>query len=143
MYTNVRTPCQVLLVEWCQPLEKEINFGKRMIRPTPALNTTHYKSKEKYESRLPRMMSHIQEIFRRLNIIQRNPSFGQCPICLEDMYSAARITDCAHIYHAHCLRKCLRVIGDSCPLCRNPILDSLMPCVEEQDIALQYFETPV
>ena len=122
MYTNIRVPYEVLLDEWCRPLEIELNFANKMKRPT----TTNHKTEEKF----------VQKLFNRIKFLKSNPNFGQCPICLEEMSSAARITDCAHIFHAHCLRKSLELVGDSCPMCRNPILDGLVK--EEQDI--QYYE---
>lgn len=41
---------------------------------------------------------------------------SECPVCLESMW-VSRITPCGHIFHSHCLRKCLKV-NQSCPCCR-------------------------
>ena len=125
MYTNIRVPFEGLQEDWCQPLEREINFASKMKKPK---SITKIKGQDKFTglSGLQSLMEHARWICTRLNIFKCTSSFGQCPICLEDMYSAARTTDCAHIFHSHCLRKSLEVIGDSCPMCRNPILDSLL-----------------
>ena len=127
MYTNIRVPFESLQEEWCQPLEREMNFASRMKKPKPNLSTNiTFKTQDVEKSRLQRITSYTLGIFERLRPFKVPLNFGQCPICLEDMHSAARITHCAHIFHAHCLRKSLEIIGDSCPMCRNPILDSLL-----------------
>ena len=80
---------------------------------------------------LPSFCSYLQQVFTYY--FPPQVSFGQCPICLEDMWSAARITACAHIFHAHCLRKSLEVVGDACPMCRKPILANLYHEEQEMD----------
>ncbi|XP_075231431.1 uncharacterized protein LOC142330193 isoform X2 [Lycorma delicatula] len=45
-----------------------------------------------------------------------------CPICLDNMRPlSARITPCSHIFHAHCLRKCIKQFKQ-CPLCKHNLL---------------------
>ncbi|KOB75407.1 TRC8-like protein [Operophtera brumata] len=41
-----------------------------------------------------------------------------CAVCLGSMKSA-RVTPCAHLFHADCLRRCLAT-SDRCPLCVRP-----------------------
>lgn len=41
-----------------------------------------------------------------------------CAVCLGSM-KAARVTPCAHYFHADCLRRCL-VASDRCPICVRP-----------------------
>lgn len=41
-----------------------------------------------------------------------------CAVCLGTMKSA-RVTPCAHFFHADCLRKCLAT-SDRCPICVRP-----------------------
>ena len=47
----------------------------------------------------------------------------QCPICLEMTCSPA-VTRCRHAFHSSCLKKCLEIGGESCPMCRQPIFSS-------------------
>ena len=135
MYTNVRVPYETLVEDWLRLLESEINFASRMKKPSAVMNATEDKLEEKFETKscvsLSKFYFYVSKIFEWLHIVKNKPNFGQCPICLELMYSAARMTDCAHIFHAHCLRKSLEVVGDSCPMCRNPVLDSLNQDDEE------------
>jgi len=44
-----------------------------------------------------------------------------CPVCLDRMNGrASRATKCGHVFHSHCLRRCLSV-SKTCPCCRAPI----------------------
>ena len=131
MYTNIRVLFEYLYEDWCQPLERELNFASNMKRPKRSNNP------ERFESYRQEILHYIRIILTKASIIKENVCFGQCPICLEDMYSAARTTECSHIFHAHCLRKSLELIGDSCPMCRKPILDSLIGKEDVNDL-LQY-----
>ncbi|KAK1118474.1 hypothetical protein K0M31_015172 [Melipona bicolor] len=40
-----------------------------------------------------------------------------CPVCLCDMIRA-RVTPCYHLFHADCLRQCLKT-NDTCPMCKR------------------------
>ncbi|XP_033348012.1 ERAD-associated E3 ubiquitin-protein ligase HRD1B-like isoform X1 [Bombus vosnesenskii] len=42
-----------------------------------------------------------------------------CPVCLCDMISA-RITPCYHLFHASCLRRCLKT-NNTCPMCKREL----------------------
>ena len=137
MYTNIRIPFEAVHEEWCRPLERELNFASKMKKPM--LQFHRYNFKEAPETNLQRIGSYVQSFLRRLTGLKGNPCFGQCPICLEEMYSASRITDCSHTFHAHCLRKSLEIIGDSCPMCRKPILDSLLGEEEIQSSEFAYW----
>lgn len=44
-----------------------------------------------------------------------------CPICLQTL-ERARVTKCAHLFHAECLRKCCKVTN-LCPLCKTKLRD--------------------
>ena len=137
MYTNIRIPFEACQEEWCHPLERELNFASKMKKPMLQFHTLNLK--ETTESILHRIGGYTQSFSKRLIGFKGNPCFGQCPICLEGMYSAARITDCSHTFHAHCLRKSLEIIGDSCPMCRKPILDSLLGEEEIQSSEFAYW----
>ncbi|XP_017784189.1 PREDICTED: E3 ubiquitin-protein ligase RNF139-like [Nicrophorus vespilloides] len=43
-----------------------------------------------------------------------------CAVCLERM-SKARITPCSHLFHPHCLKRCLQS-SMTCPLCKKDFL---------------------
>jgi len=43
-----------------------------------------------------------------------------CPVCLDEMH-VARITNCGHVFHSHCLRQCL-LRSPTCPCCRAKIM---------------------
>ena len=46
-----------------------------------------------------------------------------CSICFGDLFSAAKITVCQHLFHAACLKKWL-YLQDNCPMChRNMFAD--------------------
>ena len=140
MFTNIRVPFDTLQEEWCKPLEKELNFAGRMKKPAMSLRrcSEHHDSDEGRKSRVIMIISYMKRFLVKIKLMHSNHRYGQCPICLEDMFSAARVTGCSHIFHAHCLRKSLEIIGDTCPMCRNPIMDSLMEKQENEDI--QYSE---
>ena len=124
MYTNIRIPFEAVHEEWCRPLERELNFASKMKKPE--INVQAINSKDNSKLNLEKIFLFIPNFLGQLIPLKGNPCFGQCPICLEGMYSAARITNCSHTFHSHCLRKSLEIIGDSCPMCRKPILDSLL-----------------
>lgn len=42
-----------------------------------------------------------------------------CAVCLCDMFKA-RITPCCHLFHADCLRQCLKT-GNICPVCKREL----------------------
>ncbi|XP_034177547.1 uncharacterized protein LOC117602992 [Osmia lignaria lignaria] len=42
-----------------------------------------------------------------------------CAVCLCNM-TKARITPCSHLFHADCLRRCLKT-GDTCPICKRQL----------------------
>lgn len=42
-----------------------------------------------------------------------------CAVCLCDMFKA-RITPCCHLFHADCLRQCLKT-GNICPICKREL----------------------
>lgn len=124
MYTNIRIPFEALQEKYCNPLERELNFANKMNRPSIQSQETNLK--ENYKSNSGNIFLCIFNFVGRLITFKNSPCYGQCPICLEGMHTAARITECSHTFHAHCLRKSLEIIGDSCPMCRKPILDSLL-----------------
>ena len=124
MYTNIRIPFEALQEKWCNPLERELNFANKMKKPYVQCEETNLKENSK--SCKDNIFSCAFNFFGRLLNFKNSPCFGQCPICLEGMHTAARITECSHTFHAHCLRKSLEIIGDSCPMCRKPVLDSLL-----------------
>ena len=137
MYTNIRIPFESLQEEWCNPLERELNFASRMKKPSIQFQENN--KKENSKAYLANIISFPLKLMAKLLYLNNNPCFGQCPVCLEGMYSAARITDCSHTFHAHCLRKSLEVIGDSCPMCRKPVLDSLLGEEEIQNSEFSYW----
>lgn len=42
-----------------------------------------------------------------------------CPVCLSAM-TKARVTPCHHLFHADCLRQCLKT-SDTCPMCKREL----------------------
>lgn len=45
---------------------------------------------------------------------------GQCPVCMEDMYSrGSRTLDCQHTFHTRCLDR-WKQRARTCPVCRTP-----------------------
>ena len=42
-----------------------------------------------------------------------------CAVCLCNM-TKARITPCSHLFHADCLRRCLKTV-DTCPICKRQL----------------------
>ena len=124
MYTNIRIPFEALQEKYCNPLERELNFANKMKKPS--IQSQEINLKENYKSNCGNIFSCIVNFAGRLVSFKNSRCYGQCPICLEEMHTAARITECSHTFHAHCLRKSLEIIGDSCPMCRKPVLDSLL-----------------
>jgi len=62
------------------------------------------------------------QAFREPTKAELSEGGQQCPVCL-DVMLVARITPCGHIFHSHCLRKCLS-ISNSCPYCRAPLVST-------------------
>ncbi|XP_045502678.1 uncharacterized protein LOC123699707 [Colias croceus] len=56
--------------------------------------------------------------FRRATVEELSTLEDVCAVCLGAMKSA-RVTPCAHFFHADCLRKCLAA-SDRCPICVRP-----------------------
>ncbi|XP_013192122.1 uncharacterized protein LOC106136198 isoform X1 [Amyelois transitella] len=56
--------------------------------------------------------------FRRATSEELSTLEDVCAVCLGNMRSA-RVTPCAHFFHADCLRKCLAA-SDRCPICVRP-----------------------
>lgn len=42
-----------------------------------------------------------------------------CAVCLCSM-TKARVTPCSHLFHADCLRRCLKTV-DTCPMCKRQL----------------------
>lgn len=42
-----------------------------------------------------------------------------CAVCLSPM-NRARVTPCQHLFHASCLRECLKT-SDACPICKREL----------------------
>lgn len=47
---------------------------------------------------------------------------GQCPICIEEVYTRPVATPCNHVYCAECLVNWLKTT-DHCPMCRRELFD--------------------
>ncbi|RZF41779.1 hypothetical protein LSTR_LSTR012296 [Laodelphax striatellus] len=75
----------------------------------------------------------VEDCWRPLNMHRLNPSvypvatrfdlkrIGEqcCAICLDSMRPlSSRVTPCNHVFHAHCLRKCIKQFRH-CPLCKH------------------------
>ncbi|CAF1452674.1 unnamed protein product [Adineta ricciae] len=70
--------------------------------------------------------------------------YGECSICLEDMWSTDSVfTKCHHIFHETCINRWLNDGRNICPLCgttvdsRNTFLTSLLfdwECIEETEV---------
>jgi hypothetical protein len=70
--------------------------------------------------------------------------YGQCPICLEDMWNIDSVfTTCHHIYHEKCINEWLNNKTNDCPICRtildkkHAFLTSLYfdwECIEDSEI---------
>lgn len=58
--------------------------------------------------------------FRRATMEELETLEDVCAVCLGTMKSA-RVTPCAHFFHADCLRKCLAT-SDRCPICVRPYI---------------------
>lgn len=58
--------------------------------------------------------------FRRATTEELATLEDVCAVCLGSMKSA-RVTPCAHFFHADCLRKCLAT-SDRCPICVRPYI---------------------
>ncbi|XP_026760560.2 uncharacterized protein LOC113519628 [Galleria mellonella] len=58
--------------------------------------------------------------FRRATAEELATLEDVCAVCLGSMRSA-RVTPCAHFFHADCLRKCLAA-SDRCPICVRPYI---------------------
>ncbi|CAB3246155.1 unnamed protein product [Arctia plantaginis] len=58
--------------------------------------------------------------FRRATVEELETLEDVCAVCLGTMKSA-RVTPCAHFFHADCLRKCLAT-SDRCPICVRPYI---------------------
>lgn len=43
-----------------------------------------------------------------------------CAVCLSSM-KQARVTPCQHLFHASCLRQCLKARDNFCPMCQQPL----------------------
>ncbi|KAL4703268.1 hypothetical protein ACJJTC_009243 [Scirpophaga incertulas] len=56
--------------------------------------------------------------FRRATAEELSMLEDVCAVCLGNM-SSARVTPCAHFFHADCLRRCLTT-SDRCPICVRP-----------------------
>ncbi|CAG4931676.1 unnamed protein product [Parnassius apollo] len=56
--------------------------------------------------------------FRRATPEELSTLEDVCAVCLGSMKSA-RVTPCAHFFHADCLRRCLAT-SDRCPICMRP-----------------------
>lgn len=56
--------------------------------------------------------------FRRATTEELSTLEDVCAVCLGTM-KAARVTPCAHFFHADCLRRCLST-SDRCPICVRP-----------------------
>lgn len=57
---------------------------------------------------------------RRFGMASKKECLRQetCVVCLEDL-TCGRITNCGHVYHAHCLRSLLNTNNMECPLCKR------------------------
>lgn len=58
--------------------------------------------------------------FRRATPDELSTLEDVCAVCLGTMKSA-RVTPCAHFFHADCLRRCLAA-SDRCPICVRPYI---------------------
>lgn len=58
--------------------------------------------------------------FRRATAAELSTLEDVCAVCLGVMRSA-RVTPCAHFFHADCLRRCLAA-SDRCPICIRPYI---------------------
>lgn len=58
--------------------------------------------------------------FRRATSLELSSLEDVCAVCLGAM-RAARVTPCAHYFHADCLRRCLAA-SDRCPICVRPYI---------------------
>ena len=59
----------------------------------------------------------IQPIQHEIKV-QKN--FGECLICLEDMYDELKATSCGHVFHKKCILAWLN-ISNNCPTCSHNI----------------------
>ena len=78
--------------------------SRELISSNLALALTEWKSMAKFEK------ASRQELQRHDDV---------CPVCLSRMNSA-RKTQCGHLFHGHCLRRCLKQ-RSCCPLCLQSV----------------------
>ena len=84
------------------------------------------------ESEFMASLPNITRIIRKKQVNESQPSYAECPICLQDVErhdhfncflglgSAIQTRKCKHDFHVICLRKWL-LITENCPLCRAPL----------------------
>ncbi|XP_017755248.1 PREDICTED: uncharacterized protein LOC108547306 [Eufriesea mexicana] len=61
----------------------------------------------------------ILKRYRRATLEEIKQFDDVCAVCLCDM-TRARITPCYHLFHAGCLRQCLKT-NDTCPICKREL----------------------
>ncbi|CAF1267618.1 unnamed protein product [Rotaria sordida] len=61
----------------------------------------------------------LAKFFETENCVKYEEYYGECPICLDSMWSKdATITKCHHVFHQQCL---LQLLTPICPICRENI----------------------
>lgn len=58
--------------------------------------------------------------YRNATIEEINKFDDVCAVCLFGFGIKARITPCHHLFHADCLRQCLKT-SDKCPMCKREL----------------------
>ena len=100
-YTNMYVPLARLRAEVLAPLLQEREGLQAFRQPTQVTSCS------------PSLVnSQLQE--------ELSKAGPQCPVCLDVMH-VGRVTPCGHVFHSHCLRRCL-ASSNTCPYCRAPIV---------------------
>lgn len=74
-----------------------------------------------------------EEIMRRLETLEIEPleresqQEASCSICMEEMVSMTPVIklSCGHVFHAHCTYSLVFNDKNTCPLCREDIIDDI------------------
>lgn len=117
VFLNVTSLFLSLIFSTCLYMNNYIRLGTFIFYHSIILNYKYAKTK------------YWQELYNELEILSsfRHATLEEiidwndiCAICLQTM-KMARITNCCHLFHAECLRNCLKA-SNQCPLCKNNLI---------------------
>ncbi|XP_039289720.1 uncharacterized protein LOC111064236 isoform X2 [Nilaparvata lugens] len=125
------------LEEWYIPLSSRLIcvITSLLFIPLGVISNSHWilATVVSYTNVLIPWMRLVEECWRPLSVHRLSPSvypvatvsdlnrIGEqvCAICLDGMRPlSSRVTPCNHVFHAHCLRKCIKQFRH-CPLCKH------------------------